>query len=272
MSAHELDHVAFAVPSWMSAGTLLHRELGARFASGFSMPLFSPCQLALAGDMRLELLEPGSSAASFVQRFLAENGGQAAPHHITFKVHDIHGAMSAARAAGIEPVLVNTEHPLWREAFLHPKDTGLGFLAQLVQTPAPLEEITEENNDFTIACPWDECESPQASLPVVFGEVPELDRAAAVLREVLGAAEYPVTGESKARGFSWSEGADLILRECAEKTGASGLKALGVVAAGESWDGRTQRGLLELLAAGDRCPELGIRISPLNIAVPANTG
>lgn len=272
MSAHELDHVAFAVPSWGTAGKLLHRELGARFASGFKMPVFSPCQLALAGDMRLELLEPGSSAASFVQRFLDDNGGEAAPHHITFKVHDIHAAMAGARAAGIEPVLVSTDHPLWREAFLHPKDTGLGFLAQLVQTPGSLEEITEDNNDFTNPCPWDESECPQAGLPVVFGEVPDLERAAAVLRGVLGAAEYPVDGEPKARRFSWSEGADLLLRESDELSGASGLKALGIVAAGQSFNGLPQDGLLEMLVAGDPCPELGIRISHLKIPAPAKTG
>lgn len=277
MSAHELDHVAFAVPSWDAAGKLLHRELGARFASGFTTPFFNPCQLALAGDMRLELLEPGGSAASFVQRFLDDNGGDPAPHHITFKVHDIQAAMAGARAAGIEPVLVNTGNPLWREAFLHPRDTGLGFLAQVVQAPGSPEDITEGAGDFTRPCPWDEGESSQAGVPMVFGEVPDLERAAAVLRDVLGAQEYLLDGEPRARGFSWSEGADLLLRESSEPPGASGLKALGIAAAGASRDVRGHHGLLRMLAAGEPCPELGIRLSPLAIPAlaipaPANPG
>ncbi|WAP52368.1 VOC family protein [Arthrobacter sp. ATA002] len=191
MSAHELDHVAFAVPAWNSAGALLHRELGARFASGFSLPAFNPCQVALAEDMRLELLEPGSSPESFIKRFLADNGGRAAPHHITFKVRDISAAIAGAREAGIAPILVNTEHPLWQEAFLHPRDTGLGFLVQIVHTPQTLEQIAGDNNQFNIPCPWPETEAPRARLPVVFGLVPDLDRAGLVLREVLGATGFP---------------------------------------------------------------------------------
>ncbi|WP_427004821.1 VOC family protein [Pseudarthrobacter sp. H2] len=272
MSAHELDHIAFAVPVWGPAGEMLHRELGARWASGFKMPAFSPCQLALAEDMRLELLEPGAARNSFVRRFLTENDGNAAPHHITFKVHDIHAAIAGAQDAGIEPILVNVEHPLWQEAFLHPRDTGLGFLTQLVQTPQSLEEITEENNGFNSSCPWVETTRPQSQLPVVFGQVTDLERAAHVLRTVLGATDYPLPGESTAKGFRWAEGANLILQETPTPTGISGIQALGIVPAPERWDGPLHPGLLQLLQAGELRPELGIRISPLHIPVPMNTG
>ncbi|WP_320537061.1 VOC family protein [Pseudarthrobacter sp. IC2-21] len=272
MSAHELDHVAFAVSDWRAAGEMLHQELGARWASGFKMPAFSPCQLALAADMRLELLEPGTEQKSFVQRFLHENNGNAAPHHITFKVHDIHAAIAGAQAEGIEPVLVNVAHPLWQEAFLHPRDTGFGFLTQLVQTPQSIEEITENNNDFNSSCPWEETEKPRSQLPVVFGQVGDLERAAHVLRTVLGAADYPLPGEPAAKGFHWAEGADLILQETTTPTGKAGILALGVVPASEHWDGPLSPGLVELLQAGSHHAELGIRISPLPAAVPVTTG
>lgn len=270
MSAHELDHVAFAVPAWRAAGELLQRELGARFASGFTLPAFSPCQVALAEDMRLELLEPGSEPASFVERFLSENGGQAAPHHITFKVRDISAAIARAQAAGIEPILVNTDYPQWQEAFLHPRDTGLGFLTQLVQTTQPLEQITADN-EFNTACPWEETEAPQASVPVVFGLVPDLATAGQVLRDVLGATGFTLplrAGEPMASGFRWPQGADLVLQETTDPTGASGLRALGFVPADETWPGPAHAGLLEALGAGTFYPELGIRMSPLRLPAP----
>lgn len=275
MSAHELDHVAFAVPAWGAAGELLHRELGARFASGFSLPAFSPCQVALAEDMRLELLEPGSAPGSFIERFLSENGGNAAPHHITFKVQDISAAIARAQAAGIEPILVNTEHPLWQEAFLHPRDTGLGFLTQMVQTSASLEKISEDN-EFNAVCPWEESELPQARVPIVFGLVADLQRAGRVLREVLGAVGFSLAalppGEPAAGGFRWAQGADLILQETTDSTGASGLRALGFVAQDENELGPKDPGLLEALVAGTFHPELGLRMSSLRIPAPARSG
>lgn len=274
MSAHELDHVAFAVPAWSAAGELLHRELGSRFASGFSLPDFSPCQVALAEDMRLELLEPGSSPESFIKRFLADNGGSAAPHHITFKVDDISAAMAGARQEGIEPILVNTRHPLWQEAFLHPRDTGLGFLVQMVHTPESLEEITADNDEFNVPCPWPETEVPRARLPVVFGLVQDLERAGRVLRDVLGATGFPLSalrrGEPAAAGFRWPQGADLILQESADATGVSGLRALGFAAESEPALGPDHPGLLDALVAGPFLPELGIRISSLRLPAPAD--
>ncbi len=158
MSAYELDHLAIAVPAWEPAGSLLNRELGARWASGFRLDAFNPCQLAVAEDMRLELLEPGGGERSFIRRFLSENNGAAAPHHITLKVQDIHAAIAAAQAAGIEPILLRLDHPQWKEAFLHPRDAGLGFLVQMVQmvqAPQSIEDITVETFGG-LACPWQE--------------------------------------------------------------------------------------------------------------------
>jgi len=275
VSAHELDHVAFAVPGWRMAGEMLHRELGARFAGGFSLPAFNPCQVALAEDMRLELLEPGSSSTSFIARFLAENAGNAAPHHITFKVRDISAAIAGAQGAGIEPILVNTDHPLWQEAFLHPRDTGLGFLTQMVQTSEALENLADAN-ELTADRPWAEGHCTPARLPVVFGQVGDLQRAEHVLVNVLGADRHGLpglpAGEPAAAVFRWSDGADLILQELAAGAGNPGLKALGITAGDEPWAGPDSPGLLETLGAGSFYPELGIRISPLRLPVPAGPG
>lgn len=264
MSAHELDHLAIAVRSWSAAGELLNRELGARWASGFAMPVFSPCQLALADDMRIELLEPGTAADSFIGRFLDENDGTAAPHHITFKVEDIHAAIAGAQQAGIEPILVNLEHPEWQEAFLHPRDTGLGFLAQMVRAPRSIEELTGQDGQWTTPCPWDQGAGEPQQLRVVYGQVENLERARSVLVKVLGAREFPVAGTGA--GFAWNEGADLVLYEVPAGTKGTGIRAIGVAEPGSIREhGAYPPDIREVLESGSLHPELGLRISPLKV-------
>lgn len=268
MSAHELDHLAIAVRSWSPAGELLNRELGARWASGFTMPVFSPCQLALADDMRIELLEPGTAEDSFIGRFLKENDGNAAPHHITFKVHDIHAAIAGAQQAGIEPILVNLEHPQWQEAFLHPRDTGLGFLAQMVRAPQGIEELTSQGDPWGTPCPWEQSADEASRVQVVYGHVENLQKARAVLVHVLGAREFPVAGTGA--GFSWDEGADLVLYEVPVGTKKTGIRAIGVADPGSRREsGAYPPDIREVLDSGMLHPELGLRISPLRVKAMA---
>ncbi|WP_113716780.1 VOC family protein [Arthrobacter dokdonensis] len=265
MSAHELDHLAIAVPAWAPAGSLLNRELGARWASGFRMEAFNPCQLAVAEDMRLELLEPGSGERSFIRRFLSEGNGAAAPHHITFKVHDIHAAITAAQEAGIKPILLRLDHPQWKEAFLHPRDTGLGFLAQMVQAPQSVEDITGE----TIGgppCPWQENGPEPLRVPLIHGTVANLQQARRVLCGVLGAGETPVGDNLEAAAFHWAEGAWLVLTQTADGQAGPppphGIDTILAVPADGPWHPRGQLALLpELLAAGTAHPEIGLRIA-----------
>lgn len=272
MSAHELDHLAIAVPAWAPAGSVLNRELGARWTSGFRMEAFNPCQLAVADDMRLELLEPGSGERSFIQRFLAENDGNAAPHHITFKVHDIRAAIAGAQGAGIEPILVNLEHSQWQEAFLHPRDTGLGFLAQMVQAPQSVEEITGTDDGGGLACPWEQNDTAPLRIPLIYGNVAHLSRARTVLCEVLGAREYSTGVGTTTAGFHWDEGADLLLSEVGDESGNSGIQGILVLPADAGFSLRDfPERLPDLLAAGADHPEMGLKISVLQHS-PAGTG
>lgn len=278
MSAHELDHLAIAVPSWGPGGALLNRELGARWASGFPMEVFSPCQLAVAKDMRLELLAPGSGEHSFIQRFLSDNGGHAAPHHITFKVHDIHAAIAGAQHAGIEPILINLKHPQWQEAFLHPKDTGLGFLAQMVQAPQSLEELTESAGN-SLTCPWEESDAAPLQLPLIHGTVANLQQARHVLCAVLGARETSMGEDPLTACFHWDEGAELLLLETAQgchdaqgpASRSHGIQGILAVPADAPWQLSEHRDQLPaLLAEGTLHPELGLRIASV-AGVPAAT-
>lgn len=278
MSAHELDHLAIAVPAWGPAGVVLNRELGARWASGFPMEVFSPCQLAVAEDMRLELLEPGSGEHSFIQRFLSDNEGRPAPHHITFKVHDIRAAIAGARHAGIEPILVNLEHPQWQEAFLHPKDTGLGFLAQMVQASHSVEELTGSVGNG-LSCPWEQSDAAPLGLPLIHGTVASLQQARHVLCDVLGAREIEAEAGSLTAGFRWDEGAELLLTETPHDSmdaqnppsRTHGIHGILAVPADVKWQLSEHWDELDgLLAGGTLHPELGLRISSVG-HVPADT-
>lgn len=274
MSAHELDHLAIAVPEWTSAGTVLHAELGARWASGFTTADFNPCQLTLADDMRVELLEPNGAPHSFVRRFLDEHDG-AAPHHITFKVRDIHAAITGARDAGIEPILVNLDHPAWQEAFLHPRDTGLGFLAQIVQTSGQVEDLAATLPNATGGCPWNEAAGSPQRLQAIHGGVQQLHRARCVLVEVLGATEFTPgepgdeveaegPGDGATLGFRWDAGADLLLTPT---TNRAGIDAIGILPAAESWQPEHYpQDLADRWATGAWHPELGLRIAGLQAA------
>lgn len=287
MSAHELDHLAIAVPSWAPAGELLNRELGAQWASGFRMPAFNPCQLALVDDMRVELLEPGGAEDSFIQRFLTENHGHPTPHHITFKVRDIREALAGAQRGGVEPVLVNLEHQQWQEAFLHPRDTGLGFLVQMVQTSESIEEMTAGIPSSAGQCPWRQLNVDPVRVQAIHGLVPDLESASHVLVDILGALEFRVgpdhlgsaqTGRGRAgltRGFHWDDGADLLLSEAhgdPAGTHRGGIDALGFLPASESWQpGEYPADMSAQLGAGTLHRELGIRVAAL-AADPAAAG
>ncbi|MEV7639019.1 MULTISPECIES: VOC family protein [Actinomycetes] len=261
MSAHELDHVAFAVPSWQSAGPSVHRTLGARWVSGFHQGSFSPCQLELAEGMRLELLQPPAGGGGFVAEHLARTGGAANPHHITFKVSDIHASMELARAAGVRTILQNLDNQWWKELFLHPKDTGLGFLVQLVQT-----ELALDGNDGITApgaapCPWEEqpsAQNPPERLDFIAGSIRDAAQARLVLGAVLGARVTSLEFDPASQLFSWPQGSRLVLR--VDENAPPGLQSLSFTDSSAPAPD-LDAGLLQALrGAGSRFQALGLDI------------
>ena len=75
-----------------------------------------------------------TAANDFLARFLATSGP--GPHHLTFKVPSLAGALEEVRAAGLEPIGIDLSDPEWMEAFLHPK-VATGVVVQLAEAPAP---------------------------------------------------------------------------------------------------------------------------------------
>ena len=139
-----LDHVAIGTRSLDDGWSLFARELGGRWAYGGDSPGFWWGQLKFAKGAKgakVELLTP-RPGPDFLERFLAARG--AGPHHLNFIVPDILESLERVRALGIEPVQVNLDNPVWKEAFLHPKD-AYGIVVQIAQqavepvTDAPAE-------------------------------------------------------------------------------------------------------------------------------------
>lgn len=138
-SRYDLDHVALAAADTEPLLRFLTGTVNATALWGGYNAGFRPMQV-LAGDahdgMKVELLEPWQPERNdFLARFLARNGPGA--HHLTFKVPDIVAALERARRHGFEPVNVNIDNPMWREAFLHPRQSH-GTVVQLAESDEPL--------------------------------------------------------------------------------------------------------------------------------------
>ncbi|MDX6740738.1 VOC family protein [Actinocorallia sp. A-T 12471] len=254
MTAHAFDHIAIAVPDWARAGPWLADALGGRWGHGARMPHMDVCQIHFGNDTRIELLAPGSAPDSFVRRFLAQGGGRHRPHHLTFKVDDIERTLAEAGARGIGPILVNLAHDVWREAFLHPRDTGLGFLVQFVQSsldPATLE------SDVRVPAPWpDRAHGDAADIEFVLARVPSLDVPRTVLGDVLGgkAEEFRTPGGEPGVCFSWAHGARVVVVGSGDPGEAAGVRSIGLgsspeldIPAAPVGHGLADTGLLDVL-------------------------
>lgn len=131
-----LDHVAVGVADAAKAGAFLAGRLGARpYSSGPGLG-FRWWQWELAGEGRLEVLEPDGEPGGFLHRFLELRGPGV--HHVTFKVSVLEDAIARARAAGYDVVGELTLDPSWKEAFLHPKGAQ-GIVVQLAEAHPELE-------------------------------------------------------------------------------------------------------------------------------------
>lgn len=135
-----LDHVALATRDAPSALRTLVGDLGGTVLSGGQGLGFRPMQVYLGdptGGMKVELLEPWDTEHNdFLARFLDRHGE--GPHHLTFKVDDLASTLAEVEAAGLTPVGVMLEDPIWREAFLQPGDAH-GTVVQLAESSSPIK-------------------------------------------------------------------------------------------------------------------------------------
>ena len=141
-----LDHIALATRDATGPLSVLVGELGATVLSGGLAIGYRPMQVFLGDDgdgMKVELLEPFAVEQNdFLDRFVAKHGE--GPHHLTFKVDDLEVALERVQAAGITPVGVDLSMPIWREAFLQPRDAH-GTVVQLASSTSPFKSPQEEH-------------------------------------------------------------------------------------------------------------------------------
>ena len=175
-SSIDLDHVAIASEHVFDNFDRYRGDLGGEWVAGGLDPGFYWGQVGFANGMRLEMLEPANlDRDDFLRRFLDRNGH--GPHHVTFKVPDIHAAIDAATAGGYPPVRVNLTTPEWQEAFLHPKASH-GIVVQMAQT-------IEHEHPFQVELPPARIGQP-ASLDRIVHSVVDLESALGLFRDVLG--------------------------------------------------------------------------------------
>jgi methylmalonyl-CoA/ethylmalonyl-CoA epimerase len=146
----QVDHVAVAVRNIGSALPLFADALGGEFLfAGENLSQgFRWAQFRFPHGGKIELVTP-LDGTGFVQRFLDRRGEGV--HHVTFKVPDIAASITHLREQGVELMRVSTEHPSWKEAFIHPKDAH-GVLIQIAQSAFTDEESARHHlSDHTTA-------------------------------------------------------------------------------------------------------------------------
>jgi methylmalonyl-CoA/ethylmalonyl-CoA epimerase len=136
--AIDLDHLAVAAEQAFDNFARYFADLGGRVGYGGHDPGFHWSQVVFpnagGGETAVELLEPEEVHENdFLRRFLDRNGP--GPHHVTFKVRDVAAQLAALEARGYTPVSVDIDHPTWKQAFLHPKQSH-GIVVQLAQSDA----------------------------------------------------------------------------------------------------------------------------------------
>jgi len=120
-------------------------DLGGTVLSGGLAVGYRPMQVHLGNadsGMKVELLEPWRADENdFLDRFVTRHGD--GPHHLTFKVDDLQQALEYVAAAGLVPVGVDLSYPIWKEAFLQPRDSH-GTVVQLAESSSTEKSALDE--------------------------------------------------------------------------------------------------------------------------------
>jgi hypothetical protein len=197
----ELDHVAHAVPRWQDVWGRYAVDFGAEWSSGGLSVGFAPAQVRFGNGAKVEILMPNDVQANdFLQRFLTRNGP--GPHHLTFKVPDLAGALERIERAGYEPIGVDMSDPEWQEGFIHPKEAS-GVVVQLAQaltgwtSPPPDDFPTQRRRVRNGNRPV-----RPASLTSVVHAVQDIGAATALFVGLLGGE---ITGEGNRLDLWWRE-------------------------------------------------------------------
>ena len=124
----DVDHIGLAVRSIAECLPLYLDVLGGTFVEGGDVDgEFRTAQILLPGRFKIELLEPLDPAGKLAS-FLSQRGPGL--HHVAVRCADVSASADALTANGQRVIGISLSDLGWREAYLHPGDTG-GLLIQL---------------------------------------------------------------------------------------------------------------------------------------------
>lgn len=211
------DHLAVGVRSWDEGFRRFAGQLGGRWSHGGDAGEFAPCQLIFPGGFAVELIAPGSARDGFMHRFLRRSGP--GPHHVTFKVPSLDAVLGDLAALGITPLGGRTHLPFWQEAFLHPKQCGIGTLLQVAQS----EDAVIRGYATPPPGGFPAVQEPARSVAWVGLTVESLGRARELFGGVL-AGDVTEHDDGWLR-MTWGPGRDLLVRTAAAAPGGGALWA-----------------------------------------------
>ena len=147
--ADRLDHVSIATRQIASMVPLIRDVLGARYLMGATEAAqgFRWAQFQFPGGGIIELIEPVGSDG-FVHEFLQRRGEGL--HHITLRVRDIVARAGELEQLGWRPIKPRYDDRVWKEVFLHPRETH-GVLIQLAESELPYSREIEHYQQLDLA-------------------------------------------------------------------------------------------------------------------------
>lgn len=200
-----LDHLAIGVRRWSDAYDRFVHDLGGTWAYGGPSGDFSPYQLSFGLGMKLEFISP-HAPDGFMQSFMERHGPS--PHHVTFKVKSLDATIGELHRHGFDSFGGRPDLDVYREAFVHPKLSGIGTLLQITETDT---EFIERAARLAGAPDGFPVPGREASEVALFGlTAPDLARARDLLEQVLGG-----TVQEEGAGWffiTWRPGQSIIVR------------------------------------------------------------
>lgn len=212
-----MDHVAIGLERWSDAYDRFIRDLGGRYERGGPAGDFAPYQLGFGDCMLVEFIAP-DQPGGFMERFLERNGPSA--HHITFKVPSIEDTIETLQRHGYETFGGRPDMAVFREAFVHPKLTGLGTLLQIIEVD---EQVLSGEQSRTFGRPADlpDPTGPARTVALFGLTVTDLARARELFEDALRGAVL----EDGADWFlvNWGPGRGIVVRRATVTPGGEHL-------------------------------------------------
>lgn len=225
------DHIAYCVADPRDTFESLRGVLGLQWDLWEINGDFGGVQVRFPSGIKIEVIHPNSTNDDhFTNRFVARQGR--GPHHLTFRVRRIEDIIERAQSLGIDLIQVSLDYPMWREAFIHPRDAG-GILVQIAECPVSKVSVPIEEWMRVSA-------APPMSLAYIEHGIVDVERARRIFVELLGGSVQGVGGGAS---FDVTWNGDRTIRFVSgDKAGHQALVVTGALSEEGSTTFKTQLG------------------------------